>query len=241
MTISEMHTAVKLGLDKSSALELPAFEPEEIDFWLNKSILQFVKTRYSGVNVKQESFEQTQKRIDDLRTLIKEIQLTPHLILTSGNTVTYQINLSATGIVGHLPVTDYLFRVGEEVTIQFFDSYTNQNISSVQGVTECTSDTYNTQLENPFSEHILYLKKAKPLRLFKGDLIDLVTDGNYIITHYRLKYIKQPATVSITTNISCDLPVHTHHEIVDICVAMLLENIESNRYQSFKQESLNNE
>ena len=35
MTISEMHLAFKLELDKTSALELPSFEPEEIDFWLN--------------------------------------------------------------------------------------------------------------------------------------------------------------------------------------------------------------
>ena len=33
MDIENMHIAVKLELDKSSALELPSFEPEEIDFF----------------------------------------------------------------------------------------------------------------------------------------------------------------------------------------------------------------
>ena len=73
MTIEEMHISVKLGLDKSAALELPAYEPEEIDLWLNNAIQTFVKTRYSGVNPKNQSFEETQKRIDDLRTLIVHV------------------------------------------------------------------------------------------------------------------------------------------------------------------------
>ena len=70
MTINEMHIATKLGLDKTSALDLPSYEPEEIDYWLNRAINVFIKTRYSGTNAKNESFEQSQKRIDDLRTLV---------------------------------------------------------------------------------------------------------------------------------------------------------------------------
>ena len=72
MTIDQMHIDFKLEYDKTSNLENPAFEPEEIDLWINKAIRKFVKTRYSGINVKRESFEQTQKRIDDLRSLIKQ-------------------------------------------------------------------------------------------------------------------------------------------------------------------------
>ena len=82
MDIEAMHTAVKLELDKTSALELPAFEPEEIDLWLNTAIRKFVKTRYGGNNARNQSFEETQKRIDDLRTLLILIPLT-HVILIS--------------------------------------------------------------------------------------------------------------------------------------------------------------
>lgn len=231
MTISEMHTAVKLGLDKSSALELPAFEPEEIDFWLNKAIMQFVKTRYSGSNIKQESFEQTQKRIDDIRSIVTTITITPTIGGITDKPNSYIATLPSTPI--------YLHRVGEEVNIQFTDSYSGTTKNVRTGVTECTNDTYNMLIDNPFSEHILYLKEAKPLSLTKGNTVELVTDGNYSITAYYLTYIKQPATVSITAPVvSCDLPSHTHHEIVDICVAMLLENIENNRYQSFKNETM---
>ena len=63
MIISEMHTGFKLEVDKTSALELPGFEPEEIDFWLDNAIRRYSKLRY-------DEFEKTQKRIDDIRTLI---------------------------------------------------------------------------------------------------------------------------------------------------------------------------
>lgn len=234
MTISEMHIAVKLGLDKSSSLELPAFEPEEIDYWLNKAVLYFINTRYSGNNIKRESFEQTQKRLDDLRTLITEATITPSVGGVSDKPNAYIAALPT-------PATSYLYRVGEEVNINFTESYTGSVINKRQGVTECTSDTYNHLINNPFSEHILYLKEAKPLRLYKGNNVELITDGNYTITAYYLRYLKQPATVSLSGAVSCDLPIHTHSEIIDICVGMLLENIESNRYQSFKNETMINE
>ena len=62
MNITEMHRAFRLGLDKTQSLEYPDFLPEEIDFWLNEAIRAFVKTRYSGMNLKRESFEETQSR-----------------------------------------------------------------------------------------------------------------------------------------------------------------------------------
>ena len=61
-----MHTALKLGLDKSEDLSYPHFEAEELDFWLNESVDRFIKTRYSGSNVKGTGFEEAQKRTDDL-------------------------------------------------------------------------------------------------------------------------------------------------------------------------------
>lgn len=47
-------------------------KPKSMDteWWLNRGLEKFWKTRYSGMNVKQTGFEQDQKRIDDLRTLV---------------------------------------------------------------------------------------------------------------------------------------------------------------------------
>ena len=40
--------------------------------FINEAIDKFYKTRYSGINFKAQGFEQTEKRIDDLRTLIRK-------------------------------------------------------------------------------------------------------------------------------------------------------------------------
>ena len=39
--------------------------------YINDAINRFVTTRFTGMNYKLKSFEQDQKRIDDLRTLVK--------------------------------------------------------------------------------------------------------------------------------------------------------------------------
>jgi hypothetical protein len=239
MTIAEMHIAVKLGLDKSSSLELPAFEPEEIDFWLNKAILTFVDQRYSGINARQESFEENQRCIDDLMTLVEEVERSVAADFEFGGGIAY--TYKPNGYYAEYP-TNYLHRVGESVDILI----TATNELKRVGVTECTADSYNQAIENPYSEHILYLGTAKPLRLNRVKhnnlgalpIIELISDGTYVPKEYYLRYIKIPATVSLATNVSCDLPVHTHHRIVDLTVSMLLENIESNRIQSFEQKRL---
>jgi hypothetical protein len=329
MNISEMHRSFKLELDKTSSLELPAYEPEEIDFWLNNAIRKFVKTRYSGINSKGESFEQSQKRIDDLRTLVTQDTLTPTLSTFRDNT----------WIVDLTDLTEeYWFTLSEEVKIAFlsldYDDtpvlsthvsrlnyykvvggdityilttwkegrfYTNINSSfsgtgycvlassSIEPIKEANSNNFTELLQNPYSEHILHFEKASPLRLFLGDTVELITDGNYDVLLYYIRYIRKPivvaygatsyttadanieegvkyevsvgpvtynghtyivgntfigvAGVSAFTNTGtatelgdCDLPEHTHDEVVRLAVNMALENIEQPRYQSHMNE-----
>jgi hypothetical protein len=230
MTIAEMHIAFKLELDKSSALELPAFEPEEIDFWLNNAIREFVKSRYTGTD-KGAGFETNLKRIEDLKSLIVEETISG-ANLTTGTIKPYSYIADLTSLVG-----DKWFTLGEEVLIQYHDIRTPFSHSTKrQGVTQCTVDTYRSHLDDPYSEHVLHYEEAKPLRLVYQDTIELVTDGNYEITAYYIRYLNQPAEVSITTPVSCDLPEHTHDEIVKLAVNMTLENIEQPRYKSYQNE-----
>lgn len=53
------------------------------------------------------------------------------------------------------------------------------------------------------------------------------------IVDYRMRYVKQPTPVSITTNTTFELSEHTHSEIVDLAVSIALEGIEGKRTQSF--------
>jgi hypothetical protein len=221
MTITQMHTALDLELDKTSALDLPVFLDSEKDFWLNSAISKFVKTRYSGLNVKKESFEETQKRTDDLRTLVKSATLA----LTASGAAFPNGYVNTTVIP-----TDYWFTVGEECQI------TVSTVSSRVGVTQCSQDKYRQHIDDPFSEHVLHYQSAKPLRLFYTTSVELISDGNYTVDNYYLTYIKEPVTVALSTLTDSDLPEHTHDEIVKMAVSMMLENIESPRYQTQANE-----
>lgn len=233
MTISEMHDAFKLGLDKTESLQYPSFLSEEIDFWLNQAIRKFVKTRYSGINYKREGFEQSQKRIDDLRTLTREVTIActgtgakkPNgYVLVDGFS-----NASFTA-------EPYWLSLGEEVLI----SYTRTTVSTGGtatkrvGVVDITADNYRSKVDDPLSDHILHYDEARPLRLFYNNTIEFITDGNYSVTYAYIRYIKQPAEVAYNT-VSCDLAEHTHDEIVNMAVQLALENVEQPRLQSYTQ------
>lgn len=223
MTVAEMHIAVKMGLDKSEALALPAFQPEEFDFWLNDTVERFIKTRYG-------SFERSQKRVDDLRTLIVEVRIVP----TTG-TATYDKPNSYIVTSASFPA-DYFLFLNDEVSITFAHSILGNNITIRTGVTECTSDSYFTKVSDPYGEHVLHMNTARPLRLFCGAGIQLVTDGNYTVSYYYMRYIRKPSIINLTGAVDCDLPKHTHREIVEMTVNKLLENIESQRYQTHTVE-----
>jgi hypothetical protein len=71
MSIKELHSYFKLELDKTNNYSTPSFEHKEIDYWVNAAINSYISTRFTGNNSANDSFEQTQKRIDDLSSLIK--------------------------------------------------------------------------------------------------------------------------------------------------------------------------
>jgi len=77
MTVTEMHTAFKILLDKVDSFAYPNMEPAEIDFFLNKETERFIKHRAEGSHNKNRGFEETQKRMDDLRNITKNAILTP--------------------------------------------------------------------------------------------------------------------------------------------------------------------
>ena len=229
MTIQQMHQGFMLELDKSNALEYPDFLPEEIDYWLNKAIREFVKTRYDGYNVKKKGFEETQKRIDDLRELVVEDQMIP--VIDPDNTsylddvVVYDVDITTTS-------KPYWFSLGEEVAIEYTDCNGNKK-QRRQFTTETTLNEYAREIQNPFAEFRLEAGRAKPLRLFAEDKVQIITDGQYVPILYYFSYLRQPAEVSITSipTVDCDLASHCHDEIISLATNLCLENIESKRTQ----------
>ncbi len=71
MNIQEMHIAVEQEMNKVNSFLNFQVEPQEMDFALNRNIIRFVKQRYGAQsNLKGKGFEMSQKRYDDLRSLV---------------------------------------------------------------------------------------------------------------------------------------------------------------------------
>lgn len=71
MTVNEMHIAVNLGVQKIASFQVDNLLPEEIDHELNLAMMRFIKQRYNPMSNRMgKGFEQSQKRIDDLRHLV---------------------------------------------------------------------------------------------------------------------------------------------------------------------------
>ena len=75
--------------------------------FINEAIDKFYKTRNSGINFKAQGFEQTQKRIYDLRTLIKNKKYTEGSINKSDRN-SYSVELPE----------DYVLLLGDTAGIQ---------------------------------------------------------------------------------------------------------------------------
>ena len=89
MTPQEMHIGIDLILEKVNSKIVDSFEPEEKDWLLNEEVVRFIKQRLSvQSNEKKQGLQFTQKRYDDIRTLISTATL-PCLIRDDNSVFSY--------------------------------------------------------------------------------------------------------------------------------------------------------
>ena len=218
MTINEMHIAFDMKTDGVQSLNYIDFTPEEKDFWINQAILAFVNERFVGKS--GIGFEESQKRIEELRILVKDSAITSTLVGSKPNSIVF-----------NLP-SDYWIADEEEVGIIVTGS--GNSVTKRVGITECAGDQYRFFIDNPFSPHLLYAGTAKPLRMFIGDVVEIVGDGQYIVKTYYLRYLKKPQMVNSLSSpqVSCNLNEFSHNDIVDIAVRMAIASIgDDKKYQ----------
>lgn len=229
MTVSEMHIAFKFGMDKLDSLNYPNFLVAEIDLLLNQAQDRFVKQRYGVNNTKRQSFEETQKRTDDLKNLMKNASLTPSAV---------SVDNKPNGVFVTLPTTPYLywFAVNEEALISLTDC-NGSTITRRVRVRPIQHDDYNKVITDPFNQPY----DLEVIRLMEDGQVELITDGNSTIVTYYLRYIKKPAKIDYVGNVSCELSEHTHQEIVDEAIRIALEGVEARRQQTFNQIENTNE
>ena len=115
MTVNEMHIAVNQGVQKIASFQVDNLLPQEIDHELNLAMMRFIKQRFNSTsNRLGKGFEQSQKRIDDLRTLVVENQAN-----TSYEGRVYTSNYSNVYVDRYTFPLDYLFLVSVRADVQF--------------------------------------------------------------------------------------------------------------------------
>ena len=202
--------------------------------FINEAIDLFWKTRYSGVNTKQQGFEQTQKRIDDLRTLVTTKLYTTDI---QNNDPKYIVQLPE----------DYYILLGDTAGIQpngvndcwEKDEYGNYVIKNTDTL-ESTIETVDRQIADSLSEYRLKYCMARPLRLIQGNNIILITDSNYRVSRYELVYLRKPRHIYSNDDLTqeyIDLPAMTHMEIVKLAVRLYAANKPNQNYNLLAQET----
>lgn len=200
------------------------------EYWISSAIQEFTKTRYSGNNYKLTSFEQNQKRIDDLRMLVTD----KFYSFTNPQSLPYKVDLPS----------DYLVALGEQAVISSFDkcwpSINGEPVGYATDVLETTVEEIDRDRQNALSEYRLHANRARPLRLFQGNQILLYTDSKYFIDGYTLTYLRRPSNFTLGANVFAEyteLPEHTHLEIIKIAARKYIEQQgDTNRYQTYSNE-----
>jgi hypothetical protein len=229
MTLSDFHIEFKIALDKIDSSAYPDILPEEIDYFLNEAQERFIKTRYGINNIYKEGFEEIQKRTDDLKNLVVTNYASVTAVGTETNT--YRINLSSlfSDEAHTTPITTETYQHYLRGRARVVKTGCATKYVSVKPFRQ---DEIERIIKDPFNKPTV----TEPVIYFERSNIYAVTDGTFTIDKFKVTYLKRATTIrrgtvyaTPTTDVLCELPDHTHKEIVQIAVNIALENIESRR------------
>lgn len=230
MTLSDFHIEFKVALDKLDSSAYPDILTEEIDYFLNEAQERFIKTRYSPNNIYKEGFEEIQKRTDDLRTLVVTNYAPISAVTTETNTykadfsTVYSDEAQVTNITTTESYQFFLRGRARVVKTGCTSSYVPVKIIRQNELERVLLDPFNTP------------KLNSPIAYFERGILYVVTDGTFTIDKFKITYLKRARKIQYgttyptpTTDVTCELPEHTHKEIVQLAVNIALETIESRR------------
>lgn len=182
---------------------------DTIFYYINRAKDEYVKQLY-------RAFQLNQELSDKLRTLVKTDRYTG--LDFNRNNNRWSTNYPQ----------DYLYTLGEQVSIHIFDDRCPSLVSKSTDVIEATIETVDRILSNSLSEYHLHHNQARPVRLYTDGKIVLITDGNYSINEYQLTYLRNAKDLgNKLTEEYTELPVDTHQEIVDAAVMMYIQQAAS--------------
>lgn len=239
MTIQEAHYQFKLSMDRLDTLSNEDFNKAEIDWLLNEAQMIFIKKRFEPEgNYKHKGFEASQKRLDDLSSLVINYPNQPSITPTMLDSGIYEVSLNTLSF-------PYLFLVSAYINVDIGNNCTKDVLLKF-----VQHDDYRTMLRDPFNtpsfEYIPYnIAKSSAgayssLFIYTGDL-----PSSYIYKVF-VEYIKKPNKVSYGNYTYIDgityppttfeLPEHTHFEIIDLACQIGSLAIENPEYIQLKNQ-----
>ena len=200
-------------------------------FWLNQAVDKFVKLRFNTDQVHKTSYEQNEKRRNDLINLYKTTKYTQFAI--DDNNPKYDKYT-----VENYP-DDFLFSLNEDAIIT---NNKGENPYSTS-IFECTSDSFMYRVTNSLTDFHYKYGEARPLRVCTDKGCYLLTDKNYKIKEYVLGYLRTPNKITLSNPFEdyTDFDDVTIPEIIKIAAQMYLENTGNPRYKSITQEVMTQE
>lgn len=179
MTVQEQHIDFKRKLNKIDTSVNINIEVPFIDEYLNEAQEIFIKRRIQHNNIYRVGFENTQKRIEDLKHIVKRNPTTsPNISLVKINDNLYQAELPS----------DYLYYIRANVACRK---------GTCDGELSCIvqqHDDLNSILTSTFYSPSFEWRELPVV--FANDKLYAHSDGTFSITNLKLDYIRRPARIA---------------------------------------------
>lgn len=234
MDIKGMQYDFKQKLNKVDSQQYRNLRVPEIDWSLNEAYEIFIKSIAEPRYRNGLGFEINQRSIDDIRTIvINDFSIVP----TQIDTKTWFVTLPE----------NYMFFISAYIEV----TKTNCGTKRCRAILRQHDDKHE---ENTFTNSSYEWEEIN-IRFYEEG-IKIFTDGTFTPNSLKLDYIRKPAYIHnaqdflptnsytlpdgtvLTGTQDCELPEHTHREIVDIAVLITTGNLQIPDYQ-IKQEKRN--
>lgn len=239
MTIAELIRDFKVLVDKEDRESFPDLQPEHIKLFLDPSATRKQKQIYGRTNPKREGFEESRKRKDDLRLLVKTgtsaaVQ-NPSASISSGEGLEFKV-WEAT-----FP-SDYRFLLKTLAKVVYADCSDEETYVEVSPKEVQQDDVYAAIID-PFNRPTV----LRPLAVTEGNLTQIYVPAGTSVPQIRLTYLRNPRSIltdPFYANENTEyqeFPSHVHDEIVREAVTLALEDLEAPRYQTSLNEEMRQE
>jgi len=210
MTTAQLHVGVNLGVQKVASNVRDDFLPQEMDYYLNESVNDYIKQQYSAIKAEDRNIE-GQYVNENLRTLITTAEL------SNSSVVDYLPNT----VESNLP-NDYLYYIFSR-TKNDGHWFSNRRLEP-----KAIKDYVESESNSPqFREFPILIQNDKVLVI--GDAVNILSENTELV----LTYVKEPNEIDFVQrpNEQLTLPLHTHTEIVNLTTDKLLTVIQGRREQ----------